>query len=107
MSSQTLNHVSFDLLVKAHNGNRGKAKQAWDAICQLGGFGSVPTEYAGGLDTKGINIARDEVNQGERAFLRVLPQLDAPVPQFIYIEPPSSDDLKRIEDYAAGDTPKK
>ncbi len=97
-----LNHVSFDLLVKAHNGNVGKAKQAWQAICGLGGFGDVPTDYQGGLDTKGIGIARDEMDQGEIGFVRVNP-VDQ---QQIRILPPTADNLKRIEDYAAGDTPK-
>lgn len=98
----TLDHVSFQILLKQHNGNRAMAEQAWRAICQLGGFGNVPTSYQGGLDVKGINIARDEFDQGEEPFLRV----DAPTGDPISFEPPTLDDLRRIEDYASGDKPK-
>lgn len=96
--SQQLNHVSYAILLKQHGGNHGMATQAWNAICQLGGFGNVPTSYEGGLDVKGISIARDEFDQGEGPFLRVTPDRRP-----ISFEPPTADDIKRIEDYAAGD----
>jgi hypothetical protein len=87
--NQHLDHVNFQLLLKQHGGNFERAKQAWDAICQLGHYGNVPHTYDGGLDIKGIRLRLEE--EGRRASA-------------IWA---SGDDVKRIEDIAAGDDPAK
>lgn len=80
-----LHHVSYQILLKAHNGDHAKATAAWEAICRLGGYGSVPTTYEGGLDVTGLRIS-----------------LETPRPD---LPQATKDDIKRIEDLAAGDKP--
>lgn len=74
-----INHISFELLLKAHNGDQAKALAAWRAICRLGGYGDVSPAYDGGLDAKGLMHG----NEGMIA----------------------EDSLKRIQDFVAGDNP--
>ena len=96
-----LNHVSFEILLKAHGGDHGKAQKAWNAICHLGGYGNIPTNYTGGLDVKGLYIAQEEFDN-PRSRKIGLDGLPMPLPP-----PPTSDDMKRLEDLAAGDKPTK
>lgn len=99
MIADTLHNVNFAILLKQHGGNYPRAKAAWEKICTLGGYGNVPEDYAGGLDVKGIRIARDEFDQGEPQAMRVDPLTQ----KMIYFTPTSVDDIKRIEDMASGD----
>lgn len=99
-------NVNFEILVKMHGGDVGRAKQAWDKICSLGKYGDVPPTYQGGLDVRGLQIADEESKEGSyrRAnplYGRVMNQ-----PEILTTAPVSSDDIKRIEDIAAGDKPK-
>lgn len=105
MSTATIDNVNFRLLLKAHNGDESRARLAWEKICQLGGFGGIPFEYEGGLDTKGLRIGRDEfdngiIHNGREVIAIAGRTFSAPLP------PPSADDIKRIEDVASGDRPK-
>lgn len=103
MTATTLDNVNFEILLKQHGGNFARAKQAWDAICRLGKFGDVPLTYEGGLDVKGIRIFIDEQSQGGNPqFMRRDPETGRPMPP---IFEHNADDLKRIEDIAAGDNP--
>lgn len=101
--SEPLNNVSFQLLLKMHNGDVNRATEAWRTICRLGRFGDIPTSYDGGLDIKGLRIFRDEFDQGGNPEFakesRGSQHDDVPTPA-------SADDIKRIEDIAAGDKPK-
>jgi hypothetical protein len=116
MILDTLDNVNFRLLVRAHNGNLERATAAWHHICALGGFGSVPVTYEGGVDVKGIRTSRDEydhrgnttIERGDHLdFDAIVDQhfmkLQVPLPVPV---PPREDDIKRIEDIAAGDKPK-
>lgn len=96
-----LNNVNFELLLKAHNGDYARAETAWNYICKLGKYGDVSPGYEGGLDVKGLRISLDEIKNGVR-FQRYDPAKQKPmaVPETV-----TADDLKRIEDMAAGDRP--
>lgn len=99
-----MKNVNFQLLLKAHNGDVGRAVQAWDAICSLGGFGNVPPNYEGGLDLQGLRQANDETTQG--SYVRANPAHMVPGQSpFLYVAPVAADDVKKIEDIASGDTP--
>lgn len=107
----TFDNVNFQILLKQHGGNRERALKAWEAICHLGGFGYVPPSYEGGLDVKGLRIARDEWDHGARQGEDIPVAtnkawwngvaVDVPIP-----EPALLDNLKRLEDLAAGDRPR-
>lgn len=97
-----LDNVNFKLLLAAHNGDEGRALQAWKKICSLGQFGDVPASYEGGLDVKGLNIAAEQSEQGD--YIRGNPKFGQPgQPPELYIAPIPRDDIKRIEDIASGD----
>lgn len=100
-----LNNVNFQILVQQHGGNVARAKEAWEQICLLGRYGNVPHLYAGGLDVKGLKNALEDVKSGHyehevKTFAVGLPRQE---PQF---SPTLEDDIKQIEDLAAGDKPK-
>lgn len=100
-----LANVNFQILLKMHNGDVGRAEAAWKKICQLGRYGDVPTSYQGGLDVKGLKIALDENKTGQRAFemqTRATGKEGTFVPA---LSETLEDDIKRIEDLAAGDRP--
>lgn len=100
-----LANVNFEILLKMHNGDIGRATQAWKKICSLGQFGDVPPAYEGGLDVKGLQIAAEESEQG--SYVRGNPKAgQAGQPPVLYIAPVDRDNIKRIEDLAAGDQPK-
>jgi hypothetical protein len=44
-------NVTFELIKRQHG---AKAPEVWKRICELGMFGNVPQEYAGGLDVGGL-----------------------------------------------------
>ncbi len=94
-----LDHVSFKILLKAHNGDFQRAKQAWDSILSLGGFGGVPLTYEGGLDIRGLRVAADEQSQGGNEEFMTFNADGEPLPP-TGINP---DNIKRIEDLAVGD----
>lgn len=96
-------NVNFEILLKMHNGDMGRARAAWDKICALGKYGDVPPTYEGGLDVKGLQIAAEETEQG--TYKRMNPLYGKVPAQPIYLTtaPISADDVKRIEDIAAGD----
>lgn len=97
-----LDNVNFKLLLKAHNGNIERSLKAWEFICNAGKFGNVPASYEGGLDVKGLRLALDE--KGEVKEMRVDPLTAESVGRFgVSVK---EDDLKRIEDVAAGDKPR-
>lgn len=97
-------NVNFEILLKMHNGDVGRATQAWKKICSLGQFGDVPPSYQGGLDVKGLHVAADETQQG--SYVRGNPKFGQPgQPEILYIAPIRRDDIKRIEDLASGDKP--
>lgn len=89
-----------------HNGDMGRARAAWEKICQLGRYGNIPITYEGGLDVKGLKIALDEQKTGEseqyaiKTYAAGKGGTDAP-----QMSVTLSDDIKRIEDLAAGDKP--
>lgn len=99
-----LANVNFELLVKMHNGDLGRAKAAWERICQLGRYGAVPPTYEGGLDVKGLKAALEDINSGQYEYeLKTYAKGQRAVQtQFA---PTLGDDIKRIEDLAAGDRP--
>lgn len=105
MIAATLDNVNFQILLKQHGGNFERARQAWDAILRLGGYGDVPMTYEGGLDVRGLRILADERSQGQsQAVVMTIHRGETtPVPQ-------AADDLedriKQIEDIASGDKPK-
>lgn len=104
-------NVSFQILLKMHNDDVARAKEAWEAICKLGRYGDIPPTYEGGLDVKGLRIARDEIESGQYEYeVRTAAQgvkmggpLGGAERQF---SPTLADDIKRIEDLASGDRPK-
>lgn len=95
-------NVNFEILLKMHNGDKGRALAAWNKICSLGKFGDVPPSYQGGLDVKGLNIAAEESEQG--SYVRGNPKFGQPgqAPE-LYVAPIGRDEIKRIEDLASGD----
>lgn len=99
----SLANVNFEILLKMHNGDMGRATQAWKKICSLGQYGDVPPEYEGGLDVKGLRIADEETKQGTYKRANPLYGKRPAQPIFLTKAPIQSDDIKRIEDIASGD----
>lgn len=101
----SLANVNFEILLKMHNGDMGRAKAAWEQICSLGRYGNVPLTYEGGLDVKGLKNGLEDVKSGhyEYEVKTYAPGHKATLTQFA---PTLEDDIKRIEDLAAGDKPK-
>jgi len=99
-------NVNFEILLKMHNGDVSRARQAWDKICSLGQYGDVPPHYQGGLDVKGLHIAAEETQQGSYRRLNPLFGKVLGQPEILTTAPIGSDDVKRIEDIASGDKPK-
>jgi hypothetical protein len=95
-----LHNVNFQLLLQAHGGNQQRALQAWERICSLGQFGNVPPTYEGGLDVQGLRNLRDD--DEERFQVQHQGKQRS---EYIPTSPTLSDDIKRIEDLAAGDSP--
>jgi hypothetical protein len=100
-----LANVNFEILLKMHGGNVERAKHAWQQICQLGRYGNVPETYQGGLDVKGLKNALEDVKSGhyEYEVKTYAPGHKGVATQF---SPTLEDDIKQIEDLAAGDKPK-
>jgi hypothetical protein len=99
-----LANVNFQILVKMHNGDVGRAEAAWKKICQLGRYGNVPPSYQGGLDVKGLKNGLEDVKSGHFAY-----EVETYAPgqnAHTQFAPTLEDDIKRIEDLAAGDNPK-
>lgn len=104
-------NVNFQILLKMHNGNFARAKEAWEGICKLGRYGDVPHTYEGGLDVKGLRIALDEQQSGQHEYevrtgargVQMSGSSGGALPE---MSPTLADDLKRIEDLASGDRPK-
>lgn len=99
---EALQNVNFQILLKQHGGNFPQAKAAWERICSLGGFGQVPVTYEGGLDLGGLRTALQESDQDKYEVKFQGAQESYHIP----LSPTLSDDIKRIEDLAAGDTAK-
>jgi hypothetical protein len=97
-------NINFQILVKMHNGDVGRAKAAWDQICQLGRYGNVPPTYEGGLDVKGLKIALEEKEE-RKADVRTYAPGHGGVPN--QFSPTLADDIKKIEDLAVGDKPRR
>lgn len=107
-----LNNVNYQILLKQHNGDEGRARAAWRQILGLGGYGDVPFEYEGGLDVQGLRVLVDEQKQKQSQAVAFNVQSYASgtraqlarqnVPQA-----PSDlgDRIKQIEDIASGDKP--
>lgn len=113
MPTDLLNNVNFTLLLKQHDGNFARAKQAWDRILQLGRFGNVPHSYEGGLDLQGMRVMLDEQKQGQKQAITLNAGYamgrGGQIEKANTLAPEAPDDLderiKRIEDIASGDNP--
>ena len=115
-TTETLNNVNFAILLKQHNGDYTRAKQAWDRILQLGRFGDVPHTYAGGLDVQGLRVMLDERKQKQQQALTLnvgfaydtrTKNIDGA--NRLAPEAPGDlqDRISHIEDIASGDDPNK
>lgn len=96
-------NVNFEILLKMHGGDMGRAQAAWNKICALGKYGDVPATYSGGLDVRGLQVADEETKQGVYKRMNPLYGKVLGQPEFVTTAPISSDDVKRIEDLASGD----
>lgn len=97
-----LANVNFAILVKMHGGDLGRAKAAWERICQLGRYGNVPPTYEGGLDVKGLKNALEDTRNGQYEYeVRTFAPGHGGAPR--QFSPTLEDDIKKIEDLAAGD----
>jgi hypothetical protein len=114
MTTELLNNINFKILLKAHNNDFGKAKDAWDKICSMGKFGNVPHTYEGGLDMQGMRTMLDEQKQGQQTAVTLnagyavgyggqIERANTLAPSWDTHE--LADRIKRIEDIASGDNP--
>ena len=114
MTATILENVNFKILLQQHGGNFARAKEAWDKILAIGGFGNVPHTYEGGLDVRGLHVLLDERKQGQATAIAYSPRYAVRGSQVIPDHqevPQAADDLEekihKIEDIAAGDDPSK
>jgi len=81
-----------------------RATEAWEKICSLGKFGAVPVNYAGGLDIGSLRNVIEDVRSGN--YQRSNPRANEPGEPVYFTTPlVSEDDIKQVEDIAAGDVP--
>lgn len=109
-----LENVNFKILLKQHGGDFVRAKQAWDKILQIGGFGNVPHTYEGGLDVRGMHVLLDERKQGQATAIAFNPRYAAqgtnPIADHRPLPEAASDleeKIHKIEDITAGNDPNK
>lgn len=90
-------HVSFKLLLKSHNGDHGKALNAWRMICSLGGYGDVSPDYEGGLDLSPITIAQAREAQAKKYGISEAEVVSRGLAL-------GENEIRIIQDLSAGDT---